>query len=155
MFKQLINNGFSVLEIIIVIVLLTSVAGFSALYYQTSQVRNDLNTQATEFASYLRLAASNANSGLNGGESSGVHLESDSYTLFSGDIFDPLETSNFTIDLPPTISIENINLNGGGQNIIFTAPKGETLNYGTLDFNSDQIQKTVTITISQIGVINY
>ena len=149
------QKGFSLLEITIVIVLLAITFGLTVLFAQTSQIRGDLNAQVSDFVAYLRLEQSSASSGLNGGESSGIHLEASSYTIFTGNVYDPDDINNFIIDLPDTIQIENINLNGDGSDIIFNSPNGETDNYGTFDFTSSQIQKTVTITVSEIGNINY
>lgn len=147
-------RGFTLLEVIIVVIIIAIALGFSVIYYQTSQGRADVNSQASIFISYLRLARSNAQSGLNGAANS-VRLQSSSYTFFEGEIFNESDENNETTDLPAAITIQNINLNGGGTDIIFEKSTGETDTYGTLDFVSSNANKTITITISSIGTINY
>lgn len=138
------KNGFSLIEVILVVVLLSATIGFSLLYYESSVVRADINSQAAVLVSQLRLAQSNAQSGRTTGFK-GIHLETDSYTQ--------LQPGNLETVLPQAISIQNINLNGGGNDIVFTQPSGTTSTYGSFDMASDS--KTITINISSLGSINY
>lgn len=146
-------RGFTIIEIILVVVILSSTLGFGLLYYQNSQIRADVNTQADILVSYLRLAQSNAESGRNAFNS--IHLESGSFTTFIGDTYTSGSQSNYTINLPSTIRINTLNLNGGAEDVIFLSPDGTTNNYGSFNLHSDQINKTITINIAQIGAINY
>lgn len=146
--------GFSILEIILVLAILGTLVGLVTTYYTNSQVRADINTQASSIAYYLRLASSNASSGLNNADH-GVHFENSAYTIFQGNPYNPADTANFQINLPDTITINNISLNGGGQDVIFSKANGETTNYGTISLNATNIGKTVTITINSAGIINY
>lgn len=148
------RRGFTLIETMLVVVLFAIALGLSILYSQTSQLRADLNTQASTIVSYLRLAQSNAIAG-NTNEINAMHLGNNAYTLFVGPTYDPDESSNYTPDIPPTITIENIVLNGGGDDIIFDKSNGETDSYGTFDIKSNQINKSVTITILPIGTISY
>lgn len=142
------------LEIVLVIIIFGISVGLSILYHQSSQIRADLRSQVSQFTSYVRLAHSNALSGLNN-QSHGIHLETSSYTTFIGSSYNPLDEYNFVIDLPGIIEIQNINLNGGGNDIIFTTTAGETSNYGSVDFVSTQIQKSTTIEITKFGTVTY
>lgn len=148
------TKGISLIEIVLVIVILGISIGMSVLYYQTSQVRADINTQVSQFTSYVRLVHSNAFAGLNN-QSHGIHLEPLSYTTFIGSSYNESDPNNFEIELPPTIIIQNILLNGGGSDLIFSSPNGETDDFGSLDFFSDQINKTVTVEISRLGTVTY
>jgi len=150
----MMKKAFTLLELVVVITLLGIMVGLSALYYQTSQVRADVNTQAAVLVSYLRLAQSNAMAG-NDNESYGVHLETNLYVLFEGSSYVPDADSNIELELPPTIVIQNIVLNGGGSDVVFTPPQGETSTYGSLEIFSSQINKTIPITITSIGTIRY
>lgn len=146
------KNGFSLIEVILVVVLLSAAIGFSLLYYESSVVRADINSQATVLVSQLRLAQSNAQSGRTTGFK-GIHLETNSYVTFTGDNYNPLAVNNLETTMPQTISIQNILLNGGGNDIIFTEPSGTTNTYGSFDLVSDS--KTISINISPLGNINY
>lgn len=148
------NKGMSMIEIVLVVTLIAISLGFSVLYSQTSQLRADINGQVAEFTSFVRLAHSNALSGLDGGDN-GIRVESGAYTIFKGSVYDPMDPENFKVEMPEVISIENINLNGGGNDIIFSSPNGETNNYGTLTFSSNQMDKAITITITKLGTVNY
>lgn len=152
--KNQTKKGFSILEVVLVVGILSIALGFSLLYTQTSQVRSDLNTQTTMLVSNLRLAQSNAISG-HTSQPVGVHLSSSSYVLFLGDVYNPNSVSNYTVNLPPTITIQNITLNGGGNDIVFTVPDGDPLKSGSFTLRSDQINKSNTITISSLGTVNY
>lgn len=154
MYKIKFQNGFTFLEVMMVIVLMTITLGFTLLYGQTAQVRNNLSGEVARFVSYVRLAQSDAAAGKNN-TAYGIHLATDAYTVFEGTTYDANATTNFTVDLPSTITIENSVLNGGGSDLIFTQPHGETATFGTLDFVSAQINTTKTITITQLGTVNY
>ena len=148
------RKAFTLIEIMIVVGLMAILFMMPILYTQASQVRFDFNTQVMTLVSYLRLAHSDAVSGRDN-KKHGIHLASDSYTVFSGDTFNPSDGGNFIIELPPTIEIRNIALNGSGSDILFGGPNGETVTYGSFELYSEQISKSLTITISQIGTINY
>lgn len=148
------KKAFTLLEILLVLALLGVLFGMSALYFQVSQVRANLSGQVDIFVSYARLAQSDSASGKNE-EAQGLHLDTDSYVLFSGLTYNPADTSNTLLELPPTVEIQNIQLNGAGSDIIFSPPYGETVTYGTFDFVSPSTGKTVTITLSANGTIDY
>ena len=148
------NKAFTFIELSIVVTLLIVSLGLAGLYSQTSQVRADVNTQAASFVAYARLASSDAEAGKDS-PNHGIHIESDSYTLFEGVSYVQGADENFTISLPSAVSIQNISLNGGGIDLIFDAPHGETKTYGSLDFTSAQMGKTVPITIDENGKVSY
>lgn len=146
--------AFTALELLLVVTILAVSLGFLVLYEQGSSVRTDLQTQVALFVSELRLLESNASAGKNPG-AFGVHLDMHSYVTFEGNAYDPLSTSNKTTELPQTIFIQNIELAGSAQDIIFTSPLGETLQNGELDFYSEPINKTITVTVNNLGHASY
>ncbi|MFA6528257.1 MAG: type II secretion system protein [Candidatus Gracilibacteria bacterium] len=147
-------KAFTFIEIIIVLTILAVMFGLFVLYGQVGQVRADLSSQRDQFVSYLRLAQSDASSGKDE-ENQGIHIEENSYTIFHGDSFVTDGTGNFTIELPETLAFTNVNLNGGGEDVIFTSPKGETNTYGTIEIFSGQINKSTQITINSLGLVTY
>ncbi len=149
-----IKKGFSLVEVLLVVLLMATLFGLSLVYYNSTLIRTDLNTQVSEFVSYLRLAQSDAASG-NNGDYHGVHLEQDQYVIFIGSSYDPFDTDNFEFEFPETIQIQNITLNGGGANIIFESPDGATDDYGTLNFALATGSESILITITKFGSINY
>jgi type II secretory pathway pseudopilin PulG len=148
------KKAFSYIEIIIVISVLAIFSGMALLFGQASQVRADVNAEAGNLASYLRLAQSRAMSG-EGNSDHGIHLQGDSYIVFEGSVYTASDLNNYKIKLPNTIEIRNINLNTSSSDVIFTQPKGETLNYGTFELYSSQIDKKIPFKITSIGSIDY
>ena len=147
------KNGFTILEILIVVTIIAAASGFGLLYYQTTHLRADLNGQSEILVSYLRLAQSNTNSGKD--SFNAIHFQQNSYIIFSGAVYDPLDPQNHEIAVPPLIIMRNFSFNGGGTDVIFDPPDGTTDNYGTLDLFSEQLNKNITLNITQIGSINY
>ena len=139
---------------VIVITIFAVSLGLFTLYSQTSQVRSDLNSQRDVFVSYLRLAQSDSASGKDS-ESHGIHLAESYYAVFVGDAYVEGGSGNISIELPDSLIFTNINLNGGGEDIIFDSPFGETDEYGTVDLFSEQTNKTSQITINSLGLINF
>ncbi len=148
------KKGSSMIEIILVLALIGIFFGLTAIYNQTSQLRADVNSQAELIVGNLRLLRSNAISGNVSGHNA-VKLGNSSYTKFIGENFSPDGGNNFEVELPPTITITNLNLNGGVDQIVFSSPSGDTQNFGSFDLYSDRINRTITINISQIGQIDY
>jgi prepilin-type N-terminal cleavage/methylation domain-containing protein len=147
-------KAFSLLETIVVITILAAALGFSVLYAQTDDLRTDLHTQAALLASYLRESQTDASSG-KGGSAYGVHLETDRYVLFEGGSYSANDADNFVVELPAGIQITQINLAGGGSNIVFSTPLGGTTNTGSFDLTSEQITQSVTVTVNSLGSVNY
>ncbi|MFA6917832.1 MAG: type II secretion system protein [Candidatus Gracilibacteria bacterium] len=148
------TRGFTMLEIVLTIAIMAVLIGFAGTYYANSQVRADINSQAANIIHYLRLAQSNAVSGLDNANH-GLHFETSSYTTFQGDSYNANDSKNFKMDLPSSITINGINLDTGGSDVIFLKTTGETDNFGTIVLNSAAINKTITITINYVGTVNY
>ena len=148
------RKGFSMIEVILVLALLAIFFAFSALYYQTSQVRADINSQAELIANELRLLRSNAETGNMNGQTA-VKFEESAYTTFFPPDYDPEDPSNRRMELSPTIKIENKIFNDSEDTVIFERPHGNTRNFGSFDLRSDQINRTITIQINELGAIDY
>lgn len=148
------TKAFTLLEMLVVFALTGIFFGLVLFYTQVTQVRADLYGQVDAFIGYARLAQSDAATGKDGLEH-GLHLETDSYTIFSGSVYNPLDTANDLIELPPTVEIQNVSLNGAGTDIIFAPPRGETSTYGSLDFVSTSTSQIITITLDANGRLDY
>ncbi|MFA6992275.1 MAG: type II secretion system protein [Candidatus Gracilibacteria bacterium] len=148
------KKGFTIIELMLVILLIGISIGLAISYYRTSQIRADINSQAANIVHYLRLAQSSAVAGL-GNSDYGIHFENSSYTTFKGSSYNPTSETNFQIEIPATMTLNNIFLNGGGNEAVFTRPNGETVTYGTVTLSSAEINKSFTITITSSGTINY
>jgi len=149
----MIKKAFTILEIMLVVTIMAISLGLFALYSQASQVRSDLRGQTGVFVSHLRLTQSDAMSG-KGNVDHGVHLEDTGYTVFYGSIYNVNNPNNEVITLPVSLTIQNILLNGGGSDILFTTPHGETLQYGSVDVTSTS-GDSITISIGALGTVQY
>ena len=148
------KKAFTTFELMLVLTLISISIGIAMVYSRLSLVRADLNAQTKEIMSALRLAQSQAAAG-QGGVSHGVHLETGKYVIFEGSSYSEGTSGNLEKELPPTLNIQNISLNGGGSDIIFTPPYGETSTYGSLELSSSGSGQSHTITISNLGLVQY
>jgi len=156
MFKTKINKkGFSLLEIILVVAFVTMAINLAVPFYRSAQLKADINTQVSSLVAHMRMLQSNASTGLDSGAAQGIHLDPDSYTVFSGSFFNELSPTNYKVDFSSTMIIQNINLLGSGNDIIFTAPYGDSITNGSFEIASPEINKTFKISISEIGTINF
>ncbi|MFQ5661947.1 MAG: Tfp pilus assembly protein FimT/FimU [Candidatus Paceibacteria bacterium] len=147
------NKGFSLTETIIIvavsIILLTIVTGaFSGFNKNQS-----LNSTVSEVTSVLNEARALTLASLDN-ESYGVHFESDKVILFKGSVFSSSDPDNNTTIISSKISISDISLTGGGDDIIFQRLTGKTSQNGTITLSliSDP-SKSKTITIEVSGII--
>lgn len=148
------KKAFTTLELLITLALLGIVLSFSIVFAQVSQLRSDLTAQSASLASYLRLAQQDASSGKDG-LSHGIHLETEQYVIFSGDTYNELDPTNTVMTLPPTLNLSNITLNGGGADLIFTSPFGETANDGSFDLVSTSSNQSIPFTVTSYGQTRY
>jgi hypothetical protein len=84
----------------------------------------------------------------------GVHLLPDRATLFKGNTFSSSDPDNKVNVISSRVSISNIVLSGGGNDIIFQRLTGKTGQNGTITLSliSDP-SKSKTITIQVSGII--
>jgi len=123
------NQGFSLIEILITVAIITILAAGAMVSFNTSRNVRDLVTSSQDTLSVLRLAQSKTLAGEND-SAWGVHLAAGQIILFKGNTFagSPLTV---VYPLPGSIEIATITLNGGGNDIIFKRVTGETDQTGT------------------------
>jgi len=87
-------------------------------------------------------------------EAYGVHFQSDKVIFFKGSVFSSSDPDNKITTISSKISISNISLNGGGDDIIFQRLTGKTDQDGTITLSlvSDP-SKSKTITVGVSGII--
>jgi len=145
------KKAFTLIEILIVLAIISLVAVLAIPFYQPFQVRTYLDNNSQEIIQVLRKAQSKAMAGEND-EVYGVHFSVDEYVLFKGMLYNPDDLENEIFGLPNSLSITNINLNGGGNEIIFDKLKGTTSNYGSIAATSIS-NESRTVSISKTGKI--
>lgn len=151
------NKGISVLEILIVLSIIAVLASILLPSLSLFRREQTLNNTIGDIVSLLNTARNNTISSLNS-NNYGVHFQSDRAIYFTGSVFDSGDVTNvpFVFDSSVNIpSVNGINLNGGGSDIVFTRLTGDTTNHGTIivTLTSDSTHQKI-ITISKTGSIS-
>jgi len=144
------ERGFTLIETLIVLAVIAVMAVLSVPYYQSFQIRTQLDDKAEEVVQTLRKAQSKAMA-IEDDQVFGVHFESNKFVLFKNTPYNPNDPDNEITDLPSTLLI-SFNLNGGGSEIVFDKLKGTTANYGIVTISSVN-NESRAISISKIGKI--
>jgi len=150
MFKIKSDNGFTVIEILLVIAIIGVMAGLSAPYLGSFLARNELRNESLKIVDSLRRARNQTMAGVED-KIWGVHFESGKYVVFAGSSYSAADPLNDAVDLPAVLTFSVINFTGGGNDVVFSQPYGETLNYGTTTIQNDSGDSR-TIVINQAGM---
>lgn len=153
--RNIKNKGISLIEILIIVSIIAIISAI--VVPNLSKFRNQQVLQNTteDIVSLLNEARNSTISSKNS-NTYGVHFQSDKAILFTGTSFS-ISPSNKQIDIDSSVIIPvtgGINLNGGGDDVVFTRISGDTTNNGTIIIQlvNDVTQQKV-INISKIGVI--
>jgi prepilin-type N-terminal cleavage/methylation domain-containing protein len=148
------RRGFTLIELIIVLALMSGVFAFGAVMSMRSIARSSVIEERDLFVSLL-LSGARAHAMANVEESAhGIHIDNvqKEYVLFVGNIYDPGDSDNrvtpFTND---DLSITN---SSGGADIIFDPLSGNASEgAGTISILGNDIEQQIVIT--RIGQINW
>lgn len=151
---QFLNNssrGFSFIELVIVIGILTIISGVAILFLRSLVIQTDLSGNAKNIISTLNLAKSKTVSS-EGASQWGAHFEADKFAIFKGATYNAGDANTKIYNLPTALEISTISLNGGGNNVLFTRITGQTSNYGTVTIREKaQITNLININIENSG----
>jgi prepilin-type N-terminal cleavage/methylation domain-containing protein len=139
--------GFSLLETVVVISILSLIAGVSIRVFTAYNDRNNLVSaiNTTTEALYLAQLKSEA---VENDSSWGVKFDSNLLTIFQGDSFSGRnQVSDIEVGLPQAISLSGL------SEIVFSKRDGRTLG-GNL-FLTNGRGATSTISINSLGTLNY
>lgn len=146
------QKGFALLEVFISVGIITLVGVISLVSFINSRNVRDLTTSAQNVLSVLRLAQSRTLAGEDNSQW-GVHLEQSRFVLFRGAIFAG-STSTKEYLLPSNIEVVNVNLFGGGQDVVFKKVTGATSETGAFDVRvKGSAVNTFSITIDGSGKV--
>lgn len=140
-------GGFTLIEILIVIATLSILASAVIINFHDFQLNADLNNEAEKILNIVKLAQ-NKTLASEEGSSYGIHLENNLYVLFKGQVYSNSSIDNLYYELLPSVEIYEINLNGGGQDIIFNRVTGETSQSGNFKLklkSSDSRTETISV----------
>ena len=128
------EKGFTVAELLIVIGIITVLIGVSTSLYFSIRKSKNIDVEAEKITSALRLQQ---NKTLSGGDfdSHGVYFDSstNTYTLFVGTTYNASDPSNQTEPIEGRVFLNNIQLTGGGNSIVFDRLSGRTANSGYIE----------------------
>lgn len=141
------DSGFTMLEVLLAIVLVSILAGMSIPVYQSFQARNDLGIAAGTVAHALRRAQTLSRS-VASDSSWGVYIQNESVTLFRGVNYANRDEGDDEISSIPGITTSGL------QEIVFSRLSGEPVTTGSLTLTS-LTNETRTITINEKGTISY
>lgn len=152
------KRGVTLIEVLVVIGILLTLIGIASVSFLPFRSKSTLDTAVTTLISDIKSqqikAVAGDTEGRGTNDNYGVHFETNSYTLFHGSIFNPSDTSNFTVALNDGIQIESTFLS---SQLIFSIKSGEVISFSETQ-NSITLEDTVeesskTININRYGVV--
>ena len=147
-------RGFTLVEIIIAIGIIVTLASIVALNLGTFRETQGISNASDEIIALVNQARSRTLAA-DGGTNYGVHFDTQDAVLFAGSSYTPDTTGNITVTLDPSVEIDSVDLAGGGQDVVFDMLTGETEEYGTIAVR--RLPDTVgekTLTIEKTGAIS-
>lgn len=160
-FLKTINSqkGFTLIELMVVIGIMSILFGlilFNMFRFQsTNSQQTNVDTLTSDMKAQQFKAMYGATQG--GADSSdyGIYFYSDRYVLFKGSVFDPDNASNFTVELPDDLEIQNTTFTN--NTIVFEKLSGDLLGYSpgadSLTVKALTINRDIVITLNRYGVI--
>ena len=146
MLKKL-NKGFTLLELLLSIALISVLAGFSLPVYRTLIKKNDLDIAANSIVASLRRAQI-LSQAVDGDITWGVKVQSGSIVVFKGASYATRDTAYDEIfDVPTSIGI------GGTGEYVFAKMTGLPQSTGTTTLTSESDTRTVSINAK--GMVGY
>jgi len=145
-------KGFTLLEISISVSILALIGALSLVSFVSSRNVRDLTTSGQNVLSILRLAQSKT---LAGEDNSawGMRLETTQFILFRGATYAGATYTKAYV-LPNSVEIANINLAGGGQDVILKRISGGTDQAGGFDVRvKNSTDKLFSITVDGSGKV--
>lgn len=147
-------KGFTILETVISLAIFLILAVIIIFSFSPFRNNQELTNSVQETINLLNLARSKTLSSENSFQY-GVHFESSQIILFRGESFSESSPDNIVVALSSLTEISAINLNGGGNNLVFQRLTGKTNNYGTITLRiKSDISKIKIIDVKNTGIVN-
>lgn len=141
-------KGFTLIEVMLSLSLLAIIFAMSAPYYQSFQVRNDLDIAQNTIVQSLRRAQVLSQAG-DGDMNWGVYVQVGSIIVFKGVSYVLRDISyDEVFDLPASI------VSSGIAEVVFSKLYGLPQSIGTVTLTSTA-NETRNITINEKGMVNY
>jgi prepilin-type N-terminal cleavage/methylation domain-containing protein len=141
-------RGFTLIEILLSITLVSVLVGLSMPVYQNFQLKNDLDIAANTIVQSLRRAQV-LSQAMDGDTSWGVNIQSELITLFKGASYATRDT-----DFDEGFDMSNTITPSGAQEVVFAKFTGEPTSTGTATLTSSNTQ-VKNIIINAKGMLEY
>ena len=149
------QNGFSLIEMVVTIGLLSSFLGFITISLLNSQRATNMSVSVETLLSDFRSQQIKAMVGDTEGQSSsnsyGIYFNGSSYVLFRGSSYNASEPSNFTVTLDPQFQFSP-----SGRTVVFTRVTGTVSGYSssqnTVTLSDTSNGASQTMTFNQYGI---
>lgn len=159
------QSGFTIIEILVVVSLLTIVLTLTTTSLFTPLGRARTENLSVDIISLLRQAQSYAiNSETLGSASAtsfGVHFTNSTYSLFQGNIYNPTDPNNLVVDIPAGLMVsQNLPCSGlpnDCNNIVFNQRSGEIANFDPGKNSicvSNNSNSSTLVSFNYLGVMN-
>lgn len=137
------------------IAILVVLSGVVIVFVREYMRGQALSSSITSISAMLSDARTRTLSG-KGGVQYGVHFGEDSAVLFLGSTYIDGAEGNEITNLYSRVTIKNVDLFGGGRDVVFDKLTGNVANHGTvtLELISDSSRQK-TITIQKTGLVSY
>lgn len=148
-----VTKGFSIIEMIVVVAVISIISAIIIISFYDANKPQVLEKDSAVVAAVFERARSLT---LSSSERRryGVHVESGSVTLFSGDAYDANGSGNRVENLNSKVTIAEHAFAGGGDEVIFKRLTGETDHPGYLKVSlTDDPSVFYTITILGTGLV--
>ncbi len=145
------NKGFTLLELIVVIAILVILSGVIIGAFVIFNTTEGVNKDTELVLETLRLARNQTLASKNEMQY-GVHFSATNITLFSGATYNPSTSGNEIFALHAGDSL-SVNLNSGGDDVVFDRLTGATSESGTITITSSNSATSKNVTIYSTGLI--
>lgn len=145
---QVHMRGFTLVELILSVGILSMLAGLSLPLYASFYNRTNLDSTADQVAHALRRAQGFSRSA-NGDTTWGVRLQSGSVVVFKGASYAARD-----VDYDETISLNNITPSGVSE-VVFTKLYGAPSATGTVTLTETTINESRAIQLNAKGLVTY
>ncbi len=158
MYKNKIQNirGFTLVELIFVIAIFGILFGMGAVAlgnFVTNQALVTAKSQLTQNLREARTFSMTQHHDSKWGVYFNTVPEPDGLILFQGNSYAGRDSSfDMTTTFHKSVTFSNINLAGGGQEIVFDKRTGQTGDSGTMQLGA--VDDSLEISVNELGIIN-
>ena len=142
------QHGFTLIEVLLSVAILTLLAGLSLPVYESFLRRNDLDITTQSIAMAIRRAQVHSR-GADGNDTWGIEFLSSGVTLFKGSSYASRTAAyDETVPLPASVSL------AGFSEVVFSKLSGAPNTTGSITLSST-VNDSRTITINAKGLVSY